>query len=356
MCHAIAQRKSIGPLLEPGRWQNVPLAVTLRETFPVMVAVYRAKQGLIRAFLEQASEDARFREAWSEAGDFIVERVTQLVLARPFEIDHPNPERGLQLCLGMTFATLAHQIQMHGMDRPEMARIDRGINSHDAAVHGNCRCPRRQALRQSRLVETCAREEISMTYDDRFRKNSTLGVRVIKYAIAIMLALTTTAGFASEPLTYYGFDESSHSAAAREGMEEIFSGRLFHGGVPVATARMMLSALAGLKKNLGYDPDSAEGRFYASGRFPSPPNRTIGADPMVSAWAKACTVPMASKWLFSTALLATPGSSMVRSWPDSETTTSINPTQEACEPAVTTSDPTASGVWPRNWRTRRTRA
>jgi hypothetical protein len=98
-------------------------------------------------------------------------------------------------------------------------------------------------------------------------------------AIAILLAFTLKAGFASEPLTYHGFDESSHSAAAQEGLEEIFSGRLFHGGVPVATARMMLGALAGSQKNLGYDLDSPEGRFYASGRFPSPPSRTVGADP-----------------------------------------------------------------------------
>ena len=101
----------------------------------------------------------------------------------------------------------------------------------------------------------------------------------MRYAIAIVLALTTTAGSASEPLTYYGFDVNDHSAAAHEGMQEIFDGRCFHNGVPVVTARMLLRALASSQKNLGYDPDSPEGRFYASGRFPSPPNRTSGADP-----------------------------------------------------------------------------
>lgn len=118
-----------------------------------------------------------------------------------------------------------------------------------------------------------------MAYYDRFRTNGTLGVRSMKYAIAILLAFTTTAAFASESLTYYGFDESAHSAAAHQGMEEIFSGRLFHGSMPVATARVLLRALTGSEKNLGYDPDSPEGRFYASGRFPSPPNRIAGADP-----------------------------------------------------------------------------
>jgi mono/diheme cytochrome c family protein len=79
-------------------------------------------------------------------------------------------------------------------------------------------------------------------------------------------------------LTFYGFDEASHSATAHEGMEEIFSGRCFHSGVPVATARMMLTALAGSKDSLGYDPGSAEGRFYAQGRFLSPPDRIAGRD------------------------------------------------------------------------------
>ena len=82
-----------------------------------------------------------------------------------------------------------------------------------------------------------------------------------------------------EPLTYYGFDEESHSAAAHEGLQEIFSGRCFHAGVPVATARMMVRALTASQKDLGYDPDSPEGRFYAAGRFPSPPDRTSGVAP-----------------------------------------------------------------------------
>jgi AcrR family transcriptional regulator len=121
--HAIAQREMIGQLLEPARWQETPLAVTLRQTFPAIVEAYRAKQGLIRAFLEHASEDALFRETWSEIGDFIVGRASQLVLARSFEIDHPDPQRGIQIILGVAFATIAHQIQMHGIDKPEMSPL-----------------------------------------------------------------------------------------------------------------------------------------------------------------------------------------------------------------------------------------
>ncbi len=129
--HAVAQRALIERLFELDRWQSVPLAATLRQTLPVMVAAYRAKQGLIRAFLEHASEDARFREAWSEVGDLIVKRVTQLVMARSFEIDHPHPERGIRIGLEVAFATLAHRIQMHEIDQPAMdERAEEMIRMH----------------------------------------------------------------------------------------------------------------------------------------------------------------------------------------------------------------------------------
>ncbi len=101
----------------------------------------------------------------------------------------------------------------------------------------------------------------------------------IGLAAGFLIALTTSNGFAFEPLSYYGFDQSSHSAEAHEGMEEIFSGRCFHVGMPAATVRMLLGGLSASNKNAKYDPDSPEGRFYASGRFPSPPSRASGIDP-----------------------------------------------------------------------------
>ncbi len=121
--YAIAQRERIADLLALDRWRDVPLAAALRQTFPEIVAGYRAKQGLIRAFLDQASDDVRFREAWAEVGEFIVGRVTALVLARSFEVQHPDLTRGVRYCMGMAFATVAHQIQMRGIDEPEMDQL-----------------------------------------------------------------------------------------------------------------------------------------------------------------------------------------------------------------------------------------
>ncbi len=103
--------------------------------------------------------------------------------------------------------------------------------------------------------------------------------RCLACVTGMLTAWTATVGFAMEPLTYYGFDEQSHSAAAHEGLQEIYSGRCFHAGVPVGSARMMARAVIMTQKNLGYDPASSEGKFYAAGRFPSPPDRTSGAAP-----------------------------------------------------------------------------
>lgn len=121
--HACSQREMVDQLLARERWQGVPLGEILRETFPLIVAGYRARQGLMRAFLEQASKEVRFRETWAEVGDHIVLRVTELVLSRPMEVNHADPQRGVQFVLGMVFATLAQQIQMHQIDKPEMDEL-----------------------------------------------------------------------------------------------------------------------------------------------------------------------------------------------------------------------------------------
>jgi mono/diheme cytochrome c family protein len=113
-----------------------------------------------------------------------------------------------------------------------------------------------------------------MFYSERLHTNRLVQGNVIR-TIALLLALTTSAGRAAEPLTYYGFDKASHSAAAQEGLEEIFAGRLFH-TLPAADVRMLQASLAGSGKGLGYDLDSEPGMFYALGRLPSPPSRKAG--------------------------------------------------------------------------------
>lgn len=117
-----------------------------------------------------------------------------------------------------------------------------------------------------------------MAHQNPPRRNRKARLCRASLAIAILFALCAQTGYAFEPLTYYGFDESTHSAPAEEGLQEIFSGRLFHAAIPTPTARLLFGAMAGSPKSLGYDPHSPEGRFYTTGRLPSPPDRTTGAD------------------------------------------------------------------------------
>ena len=95
----------------------------------------------------------------------------------------------------------------------------------------------------------------------------------------IILSCSTTHVYASDPLAYYGFDKGAYSTEAQEGMEDIFAGNLFYSAVPVSTARMLLRVVTASQKDAVYDPDSPEGKFYTSGRLPSPPSRTSGTDP-----------------------------------------------------------------------------
>jgi len=118
--HANAQRGMVDELLVRDEWQGASLSTILRATFPLMVQWYRHRQGLIRAFLEQSSKDARFRRSWAEVGEHMISRVTTLVMSRADEVDHPDPEQGVRLMLGMVFATLAHKMQMQEIDKPEM--------------------------------------------------------------------------------------------------------------------------------------------------------------------------------------------------------------------------------------------
>ncbi|MFO0948000.1 MAG: TetR/AcrR family transcriptional regulator [Planctomycetota bacterium] len=118
--HSHSQKALIDALLSLEHWRGVPLAKTLRATFPVIVAGYRSRQGLIRAFIDLASGDERFRKTWGEIGDHIVRRVKELVLARQFEVSHPDPEAAVEFGLGFVFANLAFDIQMHEIDSSRM--------------------------------------------------------------------------------------------------------------------------------------------------------------------------------------------------------------------------------------------
>ncbi|MBX3411186.1 MAG: hypothetical protein KF708_00605 [Pirellulales bacterium] len=109
--------------------------------------------------------------------------------------------------------------------------------------------------------------------DGRLARQLALGT------LALLLSLSPSLARGGEPMSHYGFDSANYSPEAQAGLEEIFAGRLFYTAFPVAAARMLTGTFAGAQKAAGFKPDSPEGRFYGSGRLPSPPSRSAGADP-----------------------------------------------------------------------------
>lgn len=127
--YAAEKQALVERIFEINRWRNTPISVALQHIFAAMFDDYRANQGLIRAFLEQATEDVRFRDAWSKLGRFIVEKATILVLDHRSEVGHPQPELGVQVGMEIAFSVIAHQIQMHIIDRPEIGYLMSQLNS-----------------------------------------------------------------------------------------------------------------------------------------------------------------------------------------------------------------------------------
>jgi AcrR family transcriptional regulator len=116
--HTISQRQLYEQLFAIERWRDTGLGDILRLAFMQIVDSHRQEQGLIRAFLEEASENQSFRAAWAEQGDFLHQQVCQLVLSRPQEYRHPAPEDAIRMGLEAGFAVIAIRVLMRRIDRP----------------------------------------------------------------------------------------------------------------------------------------------------------------------------------------------------------------------------------------------
>ncbi len=97
------------------------------------------------------------------------------------------------------------------------------------------------------------------------------------FALAASLVISSISTLATEPVTFFGFDEAGYSEEAKSGLEAIFGGQVFAASAPASTARLAASVLALPPTGSGLSPGSAEALFYTLGRFPSPPDRKVGA-------------------------------------------------------------------------------
>lgn len=123
--YAEREKKRLDELLAVDRWKDVPLAQTLRETFPEIIAGFRENHALIRAFIEHASEDERFHETWNTLGAYEARCIKEIVKARLFEVHHPDPMSGVDHVLDLVYGNIIYELMMRRLDGPKMeSKVD----------------------------------------------------------------------------------------------------------------------------------------------------------------------------------------------------------------------------------------
>jgi hypothetical protein len=112
------------------------------------------------------------------------------------------------------------------------------------------------------------------------RKGKFLAAMFQSSRVMAALCAATMLGFATAAraddnapppsFTFHGFDKTSYSAQAQEGLDEILSGRMFNASVPMFVVEAATAGAGSMRGVLGYDPTSPEGIFYSTGALPSP--------------------------------------------------------------------------------------
>lgn len=73
------------------RWEGSSIPEIIREMVSFTVEIYRAREGLLRAFIGRSATDDAFRKRSFELSQKIAEHLRKLVLARRKELLHPAP-------------------------------------------------------------------------------------------------------------------------------------------------------------------------------------------------------------------------------------------------------------------------
>lgn len=87
-------------------WRGKSIAAIIRRVVPFLVVVYRARRGLLRAILLQASVDPLFTQEAHLAEEHVADKLEKLLLDRAREIRHPNPRAAASLAYQMLRSTL----------------------------------------------------------------------------------------------------------------------------------------------------------------------------------------------------------------------------------------------------------
>jgi len=103
--------------LDATRWEDATIAEIFAEAIPFLVQVYHEKRGLIRAFIVRGGTDREFAEAAGRLGKHVSQRLTDLLLARRDEINHPDPALAIDFGQRMMFDALDQATLYAGVER-----------------------------------------------------------------------------------------------------------------------------------------------------------------------------------------------------------------------------------------------
>jgi AcrR family transcriptional regulator len=100
------QRARLERLTRPETWGDAGLSEIVRGCMAELVAVFRQRRALIRAFVARAVHDVEFRGEAQRFEREVAERVTALLLSRPGAIAHPRPALGVPIAVALVFGAM----------------------------------------------------------------------------------------------------------------------------------------------------------------------------------------------------------------------------------------------------------
>ncbi|MEM7409847.1 MAG: TetR/AcrR family transcriptional regulator [Myxococcota bacterium] len=92
--------------LDPSRWAGASVAEIIDAVVRFLVEIYRDQGGLIRAFVMRNHVDPSFQARRERLSHRVSEGLSELLLAHPDEIAHPDPARAAAFGMTLVFSTL----------------------------------------------------------------------------------------------------------------------------------------------------------------------------------------------------------------------------------------------------------
>jgi AcrR family transcriptional regulator len=100
------QRERLDRLTRPEAWVDATVAGIVRGCTAELVAVFRRRRALIRAFVARAVHDLEFRGEAQRFEREVSDRVSALLLSRPGSIGHPRPALAVPIAVAVVFGAM----------------------------------------------------------------------------------------------------------------------------------------------------------------------------------------------------------------------------------------------------------